>query len=466
MISLLVEGLDMTIESKKAQRAPDSEICSNRPSSKPRDLEASEGKDLLQELLFLRHKVRQLEQAEGEGRRAKAALQDQLHLMQSLMDTIPNPIFYKNTSGAYLGCNKAFEKRLGLPKDKILGRTSRQLFPKELAEKYAQMDAAILESTEEHSHEDTIIYADGKEHIISLNKGTFTTAEGRVAGIVGVTVDITARRKAEEALKKTLDELEFRVMDRTRELARTNEELRREMAEKEKAKEAERASVEQFKVFAHSVVHDLKSPSVGIAGLANLLRRQYGDKLDRKGRHYCDQILKASQNVVALVEQINAYLSAREVPMGRESLSGDELMRIVEEEFADSFQERKIRWGVPRQLPMIKGDKLAILRVFRNLVENALKYGGEKLSRVNIAYQKDGAHHVFSVQDDGEGIDAESAEKIFGIFQRATASKNISGSGLGLAIVKEIARRHQGEAWVRSHAQGGTTFFFSVHEDP
>ncbi len=462
---MLTEGLDMTPESKNAKGATNLETRPNHRSSKPRDLKESERKDLLQELVFLRNRVRQLEQAAGEGQRAKVALQDQLQLLQSLMDTIPNPIFYKNTSGVYLGCNKAFEKRLGLPRERIVGRTSRQLFPEKLAEKYARMDATILESTEEHSHEDTILYADGTEHIICLNKGTFTTAEGRVAGIVGVTVDITDRRRAEEALKKTLDELEFRVADRTRELARTNEELRREMAEKEKAKEAERASVEQFKVFAHSVVHDLKSPSVGISGLANLLKRQYSDKLDGKGRQYCDQIFNASQNVVTLVEQINAYLTAREVPMQKEWIDGGELLGIVAEEFQESLQKREIGWSAPRQLPMIKGDKLALLRVFRNLVENALKYGGEQLSRVTIGYEKEGPRHVFSVQDNGEGIPAHKVEKIFGIFQRGTVSKNISGSGLGLAIVKEIARQHQGEAWVQGHEGGGTTFFFSLHED-
>lgn len=430
------------------------------------DWEEAERDDLLRELFHLRRRVRELEQAAVEGKRAKADLQDQLHLMQALIDTIPSPIFYKNTAGVFLGCNKAFESRLGLRRDQILGKTSRDLFPGELAEKYARMDATVMRGTGEHSHEDTIVYADGKEHIICLNKGTFTTAQGKVAGIVGVTVDITARRTAEETLRRTLDELEDRVETRTRELARANEELRLEMLEKEKAKEAERASVEQFKVFAHSVVHDLKSPSIGIHGLAKLLKRQYEAVLDDRGRHYCEQILNVSRNVVALVDQINAYLTAREVQLNRERVPMDEMVEAIREEFQGAFEKRHIQWSSPDRLPTLKADRLGLHRIFRNLVENALKYGGETLSRIAVGYDREGNRHIFSVQDNGKGIDPGDSEKIFGIFQRTQASRSIAGSGLGLAIVREIARQHEGEVWVKGEPGKGTTFYVSVPEVP
>lgn len=423
--------------------------------------------DLIAELAQLRLKLAEHEAAESACKDVEKALEDQIHFLQNLIDTIPNPIFYKDTQGRFLGCNKAFQKRMGLKKDEIIGKTSFDLFPREYAEHYHKMDQLSFRHPGEQVYETTILYADGKPYDVVIYKGTFTNADGTLAGLVGVTVDITERKQAEEALRKAHDELERRVMERTAALAKANLELRSEIAERKKAEEALRESSEKLKLFAYSVAHDLKSPTVAIHGLTRLLCKQVraGNAGEtHKISLFCEQILKASENVVALVEKINTYASTRESPIHVETISLKEILRMVREEFSAKLSLRQVDWVEPAILPDIKADRLAMLRVFRNLVDNALKYGGDELSKIVIAYEEADQFHILSVSDNGVGVRSEDSEKIFGLFQR-NAGRAIEGVGLGLAIVKDIAEQHGGKVWVEPGTEGGSTFKISISKN-
>ena len=108
---------------------------------------------------------------------------------------------------------------------------------------------------------------------------------------------------------------------------------------------------------------------------------------------------------------------------------------------------------------------MALERVLQNIVENALKYGGEAMKQFEIGYKEDGAFHIISIQDDGIGIKPCDSEQIFGLFQRNEASRGKSGSGLGLAIVKEIMTKHRGNAWVDNSADRGAKLCVSIPKD-
>lgn len=395
---------------------------------------------------------------EAPCREVEDALKEQLHFLQTLIDTIPNPIFYKDTQGYYLGCNKAFQERLGLERSQIVGRTLYHLFPPDLADEYHKMDNALLQNPGEQVHETSIRYADGQIRDVIINKATFTNTDGSLAGLVGVTLDITERKQAERALKAAHDELEKRVERRTAELAKANEELRNEIAERERAEEALRVSVEKLKLFAYSVIHDLKSPAIGVYGFANLLNKHYGEVLDERARGWCHQIFKASEHLRDLVEAINAYVAAKEAPLSLEQVDMGEVIASVGEEFSLRFKARKLRWIVAEDLPSIRADRLSMVRTFTNLVDNALKYGGENLSEIRIAYRETDDFHVFSVSDDGVGISMEDSDRLFRFFHRDRTSRGVEGAGLGLAIVKETAERHGGKVEVEAGIDKGTVF--------
>lgn len=222
---------------------------------------------------------------------------------------------------------------------------------------------------------------------------------------------------------------------------------------------------EMIKFFAYSVSHDLKSPATGVYALTKRLKEKYEEVLDEKGKAYCDQLLKASQQMVDLVEDINTFIRTREARLDIEKISVKEVMDQVKNEFSTVLLHRQINWSEPDALPEIWADRMALSRVFRNLVDNALKYGGEELLKIKIGYEENGEFHIFSISDDGVGIKVEDKEKIFEVFQRNETSKGTAGSGLGLAIVKEIAQRHGGQVWIDSQREKGATFYISISKD-
>jgi signal transduction histidine kinase len=213
--------------------------------------------------------------------------------------------------------------------------------------------------------------------------------------------------------------------------------------------------------FTYTASHDIKSPLIGIYGLAKLLGRQYHDLLDKRGRSYCDQILKASEQVVALVDGINTFVKSKEALLSIEKVRIKEIVESIRLEFAEPLNLRHIRWLQDDALPEIVADKVGMQRILRNLVENALKYGGEGLSEIRIGYEETPAFHILSVADDGVGIKSET-DRLFKPFYRHKTSEGTEGTGLGLAIVKEIATRHGGEVWIEQVATRGATFRFSV----
>jgi K+-sensing histidine kinase KdpD len=231
-----------------------------------------------------------------------------------------------------------------------------------------------------------------------------------------------------------------------------------------KVKELEEKG-ETIKFFTYSALHDLKSPVIGVHGLTKLLNRHYRDVLDERGRSYCDQILKAAAQTEALVERINAYIMAKEAPLRIELLQVKEITELIRNEFASTLQHRHVTWVEPEAFPDIRGDKLSLIRVFRNLVDNALKYGGNELSEIRIGYRETAEFHIFSVADDGVGVKKEFAEKIFKMFQRSESSKGIEGTGLGLAIIRVIAERHRGKVSMEPGPARGVTFHVSLAKD-
>ena len=235
-----------------------------------------------------------------------------------------------------------------------------------------------------------------------------------------------------------------------------------DITDRKEMEEALERSAEKIKQFAYSVSHDLKSPAAAIYGLAKRLYERYGEILDEKGRRYCDQILKASLHVGALTEKINAYIEAKEAPLKTEPIDIKEVLQITRDEFAPRLTIRQIDWQEPETIPKIKADKLSVLRVFRNFVDNALKYGGEDLSEIRVEYQEAENFHVLSLSDNGAGIRGGDYERLFAAFRRDESSQAVAGAGLGLAIVSEIAERHGGRVWAESGKDGGATFYISL----
>ncbi|MDZ7697982.1 MAG: GAF domain-containing sensor histidine kinase [Deltaproteobacteria bacterium] len=221
---------------------------------------------------------------------------------------------------------------------------------------------------------------------------------------------------------------------------------------------------DMIKFFAYSVSHDLKSPAISLYGLTKRLYEKSGPLLDEKGKACCDHILRSAADLLALVETINAYVSAQEAPLNFEKLNVSDMAETIRSDFSAELVQRQIRWRAIH-LPEIVGDRMGLMRVFRNFVDNALKYGGAGLSEIRISHREDACHHIFSFANDGKGIALEDREHLFQVFKRSKSTAGIAGSGLGLSIVKEIVERHGGCVWLDEDSTKGPVFHVAISKN-
>lgn len=229
--------------------------------------------------------------------------------------------------------------------------------------------------------------------------------------------------------------------------------------------QALKKTAHETKLFACSVSHDLRSPAIGIYGLTRLLNRHCSNALDNKAKDYCDQIMRAAEQVASLAEMINVYISSKEAPLNMEQVKLNEVIQMVKDEFSTRLNIRQIDWLQIENMQEIKADRLSLLRILRNLVDNALKHGGEDLTGIKLGYKESNEFHVLSVANDGITIKISDPDKLFGLFHRHETPGKVEGAGLGLAIVKELAQRHGGKVWMESGPGKWTVFSVSISKN-
>jgi signal transduction histidine kinase len=223
-----------------------------------------------------------------------------------------------------------------------------------------------------------------------------------------------------------------------------------------------RQKKEELEFFAYTIAHDLKNPAIGISGFARLLAEKYEDRLNDKGAMYCRQIREAAAQIETFTRDINEYIKSRKVTF---NIKRTDLRRIIShlrDEVSPVLEERHIQWAEPETIPEIMADEMAMTRVFRNLIGNALKHGGKNLSKIVIGYDQNKDFHIFSVTNDGVRMKKKDCEIVFQMFRRLPSAEQTEGSGLGLSIVKEIVQAHHGEVWFESDTQNGTTCNVSI----
>ncbi len=180
-----------------------------------------------------------------------ASTDEQLHFLQTLINSIASPVFYKDRAGIYQGCNKAFEEYLGKSKAEIVGKSVYDLAPPDLAAQYEEMDRTLFEQGGQQTYEASVVYADGSRRDVLFNKSLYHTQSGELAGLVGIIWDITERKRLEQVYLNTQTTLQEKVAQRTFELQKANETLREKVLELEQMTAALSSSEEKFSKAFH-----------------------------------------------------------------------------------------------------------------------------------------------------------------------------------------------------------------------
>jgi PAS domain S-box-containing protein len=372
--------------------------------------------------------------------------------LENVFENSPDAIGIVDRHGRFIKWNKMAAELYGYSFEELRGKSSFDLYADR-----GEM-GKMLESLREHGSiklEIMMRRKDGSTAPFEIAIGLLRDSEGKGIGSVSVARDLSE-------LNRYRDHLEDLVKERTVELAIANEHLTCEIEERKRAEEALQENSEKLKLFAYSVAHDLKSPAIGIHGFTKRLHDHCHQLFDEKASVYANQILRLSEHIAVLVEQVNVFIATKENPLAIEHMELQSILRAIRDEFSARLSIRQIEWLEPDCNVEFWADRLSILRVFRNLIDNALKYGGDQLSKIWTGYEESDDFHVFEVGNDGAQIDQVDSEKIFDPFQRRESSKGTEGSGLGLTIVKEIAERHGGTVWVTQGYRHEITFHLSI----
>ena len=252
---------------------------------------------------------------------------------------------------------------------------------------------------------------------------------GAISGAIAVAFDVTERKQAEEALRQYAEDL-----------SRSNSDL------------------EQF---AYVASHDLQEPLRAIVGFTKMLARRYEGQLDEDADDYISRIVNASGRMQSLIIDLLEY---SRVGRGVEKLKPTDcetiVTRVIDGLHAAVEDSGAIVTHDP--LPTVMADATLLGQVFSNLIANAMKFQSDGSPHVHVSARSLETEWVFSVQDDGIGLEPQYAERIFVIFQRLHARTEYEGTGIGLAICKKAVERLGGRIWVESQTGEGTTFFFTI----
>jgi PAS domain S-box-containing protein len=353
-----------------------------------------------------------------DARTSQAALRASEEKLRSLYEMSPLGIALTDWNGRYVEFNESFRRITGYSAEELHSIDYWTLTP----EQYAADEQRQIESLERTGrygpYEKAYRRKDGVLVPLQLSGVRIQGPDGQPL-IWSIVEDITARRRAEDELHRSYAELEQ---------------------------------------FAYAASHDLREPLRMISSYMSLLERRMQDRLTQDERDFLHFAKDGARRLDALIlglldySRVGRNRSPEQVPLA-------EAVRDACENLTAAVAEADARITVPPDLPTVIGDRMELMRLFQNLIGNAIKYRvpGQR-PEVAIGWREDGSHWQVFVRDNGIGIDPADHERMFGIFQRLVSREQYEGTGIGLAVCRKILQHHDGSISVESALDQGACF--------
>jgi PAS domain S-box-containing protein len=335
--------------------------------------------------------------------------------------------------------NKAVASQARCKPEELLNHTMMEIFPGiEDTELFDSLRHSMEERTSMRM-QNKFIYPDGRVAWFELS------IQPIPEGIFILSIDITDRQQAEEAIRTLNLQLEHYVRDRTSQLLATNREL---------------------EAFSYSVSHDLRAPLRGIDGWTMALLEDYAHLLDDKGKKYLDRVRTETQRMGRLIDDMLSLSRVTRAEMHRETVDLTCLAQSIAGRLRETSPERLVEFVIQDGL-IVEGDPRLLEIALVNLLDNAWKFTGQSpIASIELGRVEQEGHSVFFVRDNGTGFDMTYAHKLFGAFQRFHKTSEFPGTGIGLATVQRVVHRHGGRIWADAAVDRGATFHFTLQEAP
>ena len=372
-----------------------------------------------------------------EQKRAELEAGRQQSLLLSLINSIPDSIFFKDLEGRYQGCNKAYSARSGFSLEQIRGRICEELFPAARVAEIRARDDAVLASLTPLTTQELITVADGRQVYFETVMSPLWDQHGKPQGILAVSRDITRRKKQEQEIRHAM-----------------------EMAESATRSKSD---------FLANMSHEIRTPMNAIIGLSHLVLQT---ELAPRQRDYVSKVQTAGQHLLGVINDILDFskVEAGKLTLEESAFALEKLLATTIDLCAGECEKKGLELVVdvdPAVPPYLVGDSLRLGQVLLNLVNNAVKFtsAGEVGVSVRVT-QHSGARVVleFRVRDTGIGMSQEQIGRLFQSFSQADTSttRKFGGTGLGLAISNKLVELMGGHVRVESIPGTGSTFVFTA----
>lgn len=349
--------------------------------------------------------------------------------LDSIVDNIPDMVFVKDAQElAFVRFNRAGEKLLGMDRTQLIGKTDFAFFPPDQAKAFVDKDRETLRGKTVVEIEEEPLTTEGGVRWLRTKKVPIVDENGEPEYLLGISADITDRRRAEVQLRAS--------------------------------KDATEAAHRELEAFSYSVAHDLRAPLRSIDGFSQALLDDYADKLDDAGKAHLSRVRNAARRMAELIDDLLALARVSRAELTRTSIDLSAVAREVAE------QAKKDR-NPNAELVVTEGltahaDVRLVRVLFDNLLSNAFKFSSRREKpRVEVGKRTSAdGDEIFFVKDNGAGFDIAAAKKLFTAFQRYHRPTEFEGTGIGLATAERIVARHGGRIWAESAPDEGATFLF------